>query len=254
MKKHFVTAAPQSGGQTRKRAKFTLIELLIVIAIIAILAAMLLPALNAARDRAKAISCTNILGSFGRLSQLYQDDYESWCPAFNTLGELQFQNWLSQLRPYVGLPHSAEYGRWPKNYICPKATLGLATLDANLRGLLNRAYGLNREGTPSYADHSAGAYRGLKSTRIRHPSAKIAFGDGNDWMICYQRANKPVYYDAYGESYASSWNNMPAYRHSGRLNLTCWDGHVQSAAFKEVWDVSSTTSSKLYKEKWDVTQ
>ena len=149
MKKHFATTAPQSGGQAQKCAKFTLIELLIVIAIIAILAAMLLPALNAARDRAKAISCTNILGSFGRLSQLYQDDYESWCPAFNTLGDLQFQNWLSQLRPYAGLPHSSEYGRWPKNYICPKATLGLATLDANLRGLLNRAYGLNREGAPS---------------------------------------------------------------------------------------------------------
>ena len=104
MKKHFATATPQSGGQAQKCAKFTLIELLIVIAIIAILAAMLLPALNAARDRAKAISCTNILGSFGRLSQLYQDDYESWCPAFNTLGDLQFQNWLSQLRPYAGLP------------------------------------------------------------------------------------------------------------------------------------------------------
>ena len=196
----------------------TLIELLIVIAIIAILAAMLLPALNRARDRAKAISCMNNQSQISKLMAAYHNDYNGYFPSPSGAGI--YPNWLIQLTMIYFFKNDATLA-WnanaeDKNLIsrCPVRTLSNEEYYAKYS---NRhtwvMYGIN------YMHLGAGASNtalGKKLSKISYPSRTLMATDATAET-------------GWGNLISWGWADAYPYaRHSGRCNAIWLDGHVES--------------------------
>ena len=227
---------------------FTLIELLVVIAIIAILAAILLPALNSARERGRSASCINNLKQMGNALSMYQDDndnYNTYACFFDKSREQQV--WHTTLLPYMGCSkvtvnrQAGENSLREEILICPSLPIEECIRPAgyftgytvNGRSSGNRFFGYFT---------SANAIPQYKMNEIARPSVIMAITDTSakkgDGTFAYTRTNAAVW----------SWDGNMAnandlltkgidVRHSSAANFCYFDGHVGS--FKPPWPFSS---------------
>lgn len=198
-----------------KQRAFTLIELLVVIAIIGILAALLLPALSSARDKARSAQCCGNLRQISLALHLYADDHDDFFPeAGSTIGWDQvdsttgLNSWMQQIFPYV------------KNksvYRCP--------LDHRSQF----SYFLGARA--AYFENNA--FSSVCRKRISNPSAFVLAGDTGGSLF---GAGEFDPLDADKDDYtqncvggpangASSW--IAWKRHSGGQNVLFADGHAQ---------------------------
>lgn len=260
------TPAPATSGSVRNRfacaTGFTLIELLVVIALVAIMAALLLPALSRAREKTRAVCCLNNLGQISKATRMYIDDNRGrLMPLWRQPGNPAFDDWIYDPATFViqnpnGLfwedaLRLGKYAQGSRVYDCPsmrflasKAVGGSVSTNNTLGiGMNFPEFGVTVPATNTNP-------RLLHESLVARPSAAIVFADAGavvaETMSIFNadRWEPDIEWDAAsmqmfggGVSYfrvpsdkvgfpTGDSRSLP--RHNQRCNFSFFDGHAEA--------------------------
>ncbi len=213
---------------------FTLMELLVSIALIAVLASLLLPAIRRVHLDARRANCSNQLRQMGIASQLYREDFgDRFFPYYQTTGQGTRRYWFGLagdgpegqrfydasggfLHPYLG---------GPRIQLCPSFPYGRPFVKLKFEGA-SHGYGYNIHLAPRQESRPAWS--------IRKPSSILLFGDAaqlNDFQFPASRTN-PLLEEFY---LIGSGQRTLHFRHHHTASVIFLDGHTASLDLKSAF-------------------
>ncbi|MGN1366243.1 MAG: H-X9-DG-CTERM domain-containing protein, partial [Victivallis vadensis] len=213
------------------------------------------PALNAARDRAKSITCTNNLKNMGTQNVFYADSYDGYLVGVNLPGI----GWWAANRAFRTLlggelwdsDSPLKCQEWASTRIvCPKAMRALTPALWGVTGdraSLHYSYGM----TPEESANLSAAWKqfgsplnvlAYKLARIRNASARLMFADSNGIVV--QNSGSTLL-NTMRRMNDNAESNAVMFRHSQKGNIVMMDGHVEALSEAEV-RVGADNNRKLW--------